>query len=80
MKEIKVEWCENFIKHLFEKLNTYDCTGIKAECFWRQAEQAGLYQPGEYGGSMSNALRNLCKVEAVFSDQDEFLYHVFRLK
>ena len=38
MKEIKVEWCENFIKHYFEKLEKYECTGIETEYFWREAE------------------------------------------
>lgn len=48
MKEIKVEWCENFIKATFAKLPS-GITGIYSGCFWKMAEKAGLYEPGTFG-------------------------------
>ncbi len=33
MKEDKVEWCENFIKAVFEKLY-FENGGIEVNCFW----------------------------------------------
>ena len=69
MKEIKVEWCENFIR---------PNAGIEINCFWDMAERSGLWVRGTYDSPMSQALENLVEVEAVSHD-GEFCYHVFKL-
>lgn len=76
MKNIKVEWCENFIKSVFEKKQ---CSGIYTELFWKLAEKSGLWKRGTYGSPMSVALSNLTKVESVTDDDGNYLYTVFRL-
>lgn len=79
MKQIKVEWCENFIRAAFKKLPEW-ADGIERECFFKMAEASGLYERGTYGSPMSEALMNLCEVETVHDDAGFFLYHVFKLK
>lgn len=79
MKEIKVEWCENFIKATFGKLPS-GITGIYTGCFWKMAEKAGLYEPGTFGSPMSEALGKLTEVEAVHDAEGNFIYHCFRMK
>ncbi len=37
MKEIKIDWCKNWIKHTFEKL-PFENGGIYTGCFWDMAE------------------------------------------
>lgn len=54
-KEIKVEWCENFIKSKFKKLPDF-ARGFETNCFFKMAAAAGLYTPGTYGSPMSQAL------------------------
>ncbi len=76
MKNIKVEWCENFIKKAFEKKQ---CKGIEVRCFWNMAERSGLWERGTYGTPMSKALEKLTKIETVSDKDGNFLYHVFRL-
>lgn len=83
MKKIKVEWCENFIlaafgprHHAFAGKPT---AGIEVNLFWKMAEAAGLWEPGVYGGPMSEALGNLTVVDSVTDANGEFLYNVFRL-
>lgn len=78
MKEIKVEWCENFIKSVFEKMPE-GITGIETNGFWKLAEKSGLWVRGTYGTPMSQALENLTKVETVKDANGNFAYHVFRL-
>ncbi|MBT9782545.1 hypothetical protein [Coprococcus comes] len=78
MKQIKVEWCENFIKAVFRK-HVPEGGGIYTGCFWDMAERSGLWERGTYGTPMSQALENLTKVEAVHDDKGNFLYHVFKL-
>ena len=70
MKNIKVEWCENFIKKAFEKKQ---CKGIEVNCFWNMAEKSGLWVRGTYGTPMSEALEKLTKVETVSDDNGKFL-------
>ena len=77
MKEIKVEWCENWIKATFAKLPVKN-GGIEVGLFWRLAEKAGLWVRGTYGSPMSEALGKLTKVETVSHD-GVFCYNVFRL-
>lgn len=75
-KDIKIEWCENFIKKTFEKKQ---CKGIVTSYFWELAEASGLWRPGTYGTPMSKALENLTTVEIVRGENNEYLYTVFRL-
>ena len=72
-KEIKVEWCENFIKSVFEKI-PFENGGSEINLFWDKAEKSGLWVRGTYGSPMSKALEKLVKVE-ILSD-----YTVFRLR
>lgn len=76
MKNIKVEWCMNFINKIFEKKQ---CNGVEVLCFWDMAERSGLWERGTYGTPMSEALEKLTKVEAVCNDEGKFLYHIFKL-
>ena len=76
MKTIKVEWCENFIKSIFEK---HKCKGIYTELFWDLAEKSGLWERGTYGSPMSKALLKLTKVESVTDDNGNYLYTIFKL-
>ena len=82
MKEIKVEWCENFIRAAFGKHHPFagkPDAGIERNCFFKKAEAAGLWVPGVYGQPMCDALANLCEADAVHNDDGDFLYYVFRL-
>lgn len=78
MKNIKVEWCENFIKAVFKK-HVPEGGGIYTGCFWDMAEKSGLWERGTYGTPMSEALNNLTKVETISDENGTFLYNVFRL-
>lgn len=78
-KEIKTEWCENFIKSAFEKI-PFENGGIMTEAFWNMAEKSGLWVRGTYGTPMSKALEKLTRVEIVSDDNGNYLYSVFRLK
>ena len=79
MKEVRVEWCENFIRSLFKK-HVPEGGGIYTECFWDMAEKSGLWERGTYGTPMSRALENLTDVEIVQDDDENYKYSVFRLK
>ena len=80
MKQIKVEWCMNFIKSFFKK-HCIPGGGVKTNCFWKAAEKSGLWVRGTYGTPMSEALCELTKVEGVHnSETGEYLYSVFKLK
>lgn len=79
MKSIKVEWCENFIKSIFEKI-PFENGGIYTDLFWDKAEKSGLWIRGTYGTPMSEVLEKLTIVETVSDDNGNFLYNVFRLK
>lgn len=76
MKNIKVDWCMNFIKKTFEKKQ---CRGIEVGCFWDMAERSGLWERGTYGTPMSKALEELTKVETISDENGNCLYTVFRL-
>lgn len=78
MKNIKVEWCENFIKSVFKKY-VPDDGGIYTECFWDMAEKSGLWERGTYGSPMSKALEELTKVEIISDENGKYMYPVFRL-
>lgn len=78
MKNIKVEWCENFIKSVFQKI-PFENGGIEVNAFWNKAEKSGLWIRGTYGTPMSDALAKLTKVETVSDEAGNYLYTVFRL-
>ncbi len=77
VKEIKIEWCENFIRAQFKK---HSCKGIEANLMFDMAAKAGLYVKGTYGSSFSQALANTVDCEAVPDVNGNFAYHCFRLK
>lgn len=77
-KEVKVEWCKNFIKSAFEKI-PFENGGIEVNCFWDMAEKSGLWERGTFGTTMSKALEELTKVEIVSDKNGRYLYTVFRL-
>ena len=67
MKNIKVEWCENFIrawfaKHAFLGPNA----GIEVNCFWKLAETSGLWERGTYDKVMGKGYDG-----AYYSEADE---------
>lgn len=78
MKEIKVEWCRNWIRHTFKKL-PFENGGIEVGCFWEMAEKSGLWVRGTYGSPMSQALEALTKVEIIQDNSGKYLFSVFRL-
>ena len=78
MKEIRVEWCKNWIRHTFGKL-PFENGGIEVGCFWEMAEKSGLWVRWTYGSPMSQALSEMTKVEIVQDDSGNYLYGVFRL-
>lgn len=81
-KEIKVEWCENWIKSLFKK-HTIDgkpISGIYTELFWDLAEKSGLWVRGTYGSAMSKALKKLTDYEMITDSNGNLSYCVFKLK
>ncbi|MBS1402254.1 MAG: hypothetical protein HPZ79_04620 [Oscillospiraceae bacterium] len=79
MKQIKVEWCENFVRSKFKKL-PFPNGGIEVSCFFKMAQDAGLYQLGTYGSPMSRALEELTQVGSIHDDEGNFLYNIFKLK
>lgn len=81
MKEVKVEWCENFIRARFTKHHAFpgQNAGIEVGCFWKEAEASGLWDRGTYGSPMSEALGNLTKVEHVHDDDGNYCYSVFMM-
>lgn len=78
MRDIKIEWCENFIRKSFAKLPKF-ANGIETNCFFKMAEKSGLYKKGTYGSTMSKALENLTEVEIVQGPDGNYLYSAFRL-
>lgn len=79
MKNVKIEWCENFIKSVFKKYVQKN-GGIEINCFWNMAERSGLWKRGTYGTPMSSALEELTNVDIVSDDSGTYLFSVFRLK
>lgn len=80
MKNLRVEWCENFIKAQFTKHHAFlgPNAGIETNYFWKLAEASGLWVRGTYGSPMSMALGNLCKVDTVSDESGNYCYTVFR--
>jgi len=79
MKQVKVEWCKNWLVKTFERLPS-GVTGIERNCLFSMAEKAGLYEHDTYGTPLSEALCSLTKVKAVNGSDGEFAYHAFELK
>lgn len=82
MKEVKIEWCENFIRAAFGKHHPFAGkpeAGIEVGLFWEKARKAGLWEPGIYNGPMSKALEKLTVVVSVHNENGEWLYNAFRL-
>lgn len=82
MKQVKVEWCENFIRARFTKHHAFPGpnAGIEVNCFWKMAEASGLWERGTYGTPMSKALGNLTTVETIYGEDDKRLFDAFKLK
>lgn len=78
MKDIKIEWCENFIKSTFAKI-PFENGGIEVNCFWEIAEASGLWVRDTYGSPMSMALEKLTKIEIKSDENGNYLYTVFKL-
>lgn len=78
MKQVKVEWCENWIKSVFAKI-PFPNGGIEVCHFWKKAEASGLWMRGTYGSPMSEALSNLTNIETVYDDEGNRLYDIFKL-
>lgn len=72
MKEIKIKWCENFIKKTFEKYAPYN---IEVNYFWNLAEKSGLWIRGTYGSPMSIALSKLVSIDTRYDKDGNFLYN-----
>lgn len=77
-KEIKVEWCENWIRSIFAR-HPFPGGGFELNLFWDKAEKSGLWERGTYGSPMSQAVEKLCRFETVNNDNGEFLFHVIKL-
>ena len=78
-KEIKVEWCENFIKSKFKKLPDF-AYGFETNCFFMMAAETGLYTQGTYDSPMSQALEKLTTVETVQDTDGNDAFLAFLLK
>ena len=81
MKQVKVEWCENFIKAAFTKHHLFPGpnAGIEMNYFWDRAEKSGLWERGTCGTPMSKALEKLVTVESVLDDDGNYCYTRFKL-
>lgn len=78
MMDVKVEWCEDFIRAVFRK-HVPDGGGIYTGCFWDMAEKSGLWEYGTYETPMSEALEKLTTVEVAKDVNGNFAYHFFKL-
>ncbi len=76
MKNIKVEWCENFIRAYFKKHN---CKGVYTKLMFEEAEKAGLYVKGTYGSPFSEALSRITKVVDNYDINGNYAYSSFEL-
>lgn len=81
-KEIKVEWCENWINALFAKksIGGKPINGIYTGLFWELAEKSGLWIRGTYGSAMSKAVEKLTDYEMITDSDGYLLYDIFKLK
>jgi hypothetical protein len=76
MKNIKIEWCENFIRAYFKKHN---CKGVYTKLMFDEAEKAGLYVKGTYGSPFSEALSRITKVVDNYDINGNYAYSSFEL-
>lgn len=82
MKKIRQEWCEKFIIARFTKHHAFPgpSAGIEVNCFWKMAEQSGLWERGTYGTPMSKALAKLTTVDTVYDENGKRIFDFFRIK
>lgn len=78
-EQIKVEWCENWIRAKFAK-HPIPGGGFERGHFFKMAEKAGLFQPNVYGGPFSRALESLCEANVQRDSDGNFCYYYFTLK
>lgn len=78
MKEIKVEWCKNWIQNKFDN-HPIKGGGFECNHFWDMAEGAGLWIRGTYGTPMSKALSEMTRVETIQDADGNFGYNAFKL-
>ena len=81
-KEVKTEWCENWIKARFAKHHGRPGpdAGFELNLFWDMAKASGLWTRGTYGGPMSDAMEKLCRFETVSDANGNSCYHVVKLR
>lgn len=81
-KQVKVEWCENWIKAQFTKHHAFPGpnAGIEINHFWEKAEKSGLYERGTYGTPMSEAVHKLTRIVDVRGEDGNIIYSVFQRK
>ena len=79
MKDVKTEWCENFIKSVFKK-HVLKGGSIETGGYWNMAERSGLWERGTYGAPMSQALEKLVTVNTITDDSKNYLYSTFSIK
>lgn len=79
MREVKVEWCENWIRALFDRIRPYG-RAVETNLFWRMAQEACLYEPNTYGSPMTQAIEKLCNVRFAIDENGNHKYSVFEMK
>jgi len=79
-REIRQEWCEDWIRAAFAKIPDFADPGIETNLFWRFAVKSGLYVSGTYDTPMSHALEKLCRVVTVQDANGNCAYVAFHLK
>lgn len=79
-REIRQEWCEDWIRAAFAKIPDFADPGIEVNCFWRSAVRSGLYVSHTYDTPMSRALEKLCRVETVQDADGSYAYSAFHLR
>ena len=77
MEKIKLELCKEFIKMVFTEKK---CKGIEINCFFKMAEEVGLYTKNTYNSAMSKALMELVEVKSTADENGNFAYNVYTLK
>ena len=79
-RDIRQEWCEDWILAAFAKIPGFADPGIETDLFWRLAVRSGLYVSGTYDTPMSRALEKLCRVVTVQDANGNCAYVAFHLK
>ena len=74
-----IELCKDFIKDVFNE-KCLPGGGIETNCFWKLAEESGLWIRETYGTAMSKALEALTDVLSVNDENGNYLYTIFTMK